>query len=160
MQDEKGDRSAKVGCSPHWDSFLRHTTDFEARGHESVSALKRVNALFSEANGEKGCFGSLYQFPEMSLLYKVLQSTMLPNTIYCYSDDSEDPLGSRHFPLQLCGGAIPQPCLVMSQNNQKKCPSLLYCSNLSQSFTRLECIVYLTDKGLSRYVGHVKECKQ
>lgn len=144
MQAEKGDSLAKTDGPPHWDSFLRHMTDFEARGHASVSALQRVNALFSEGNGEEGCFGSLYQLPEMSLLYKVLQSTMLPNRTYCYSDDSEDPLGSRqHFPLQLCGGATSQRCLVMSQKNQKKRPSLLYSSNLSQSFTRLEFTVSL-----------------
>lgn len=73
MQDEKGESLAKVDCSPHWDSFLRHMTDFKARGHESESALKRVNALFFDVTRGKGCFGSLYQFPEMSLLYKVLQ---------------------------------------------------------------------------------------
>lgn len=47
--------------------------DFKARGYESVSFLKTVNAL-SEESGKKGvegkwCFGSLYQFPEMSITY-------------------------------------------------------------------------------------------
>lgn len=59
-----------------------------------VPFLKTVNSLFSEANGKKGCFCSLYQFPEMSILHSVLQTVMLPNIIYCYLDDSEAPLGS------------------------------------------------------------------
>lgn len=71
--------------------------------------LKTVNPLFSEVNGEKGCFGSLYQFPEMSVLYNVLQSTMPPNIIYCYSDDSEDPLGSRQTANISCCSCVEGP---------------------------------------------------
>ena len=53
-----------------------------------VCLFLRVNTFFFEVSGEKGCFGSLYQFPEMSILYNVLQSTLLPNITYRYSDDS------------------------------------------------------------------------
>lgn len=60
-----------------------------------MPCLETVNSLFSKVNGKKECFGSLCQFPEMSKLYNVLQSAMLPNIAYCYSDDSEDPLGSH-----------------------------------------------------------------
>lgn len=45
---------------------------------------KTVSSLFSGVNGEKGGLGSLYQFPEMSISYNVLESTMLPDVIYYY----------------------------------------------------------------------------
>lgn len=45
IQAEKGDSLVRTDGLPPWDSFLRHVTDVKARGHGSVSALKRVNAL-------------------------------------------------------------------------------------------------------------------
>lgn len=76
----------------HWDSSLQHIIDFKARGHENTSP-KTVNSLFSKVNGKKAaCFGSLYQFPEMSISCSVLQTTTQQNIISHVSDDSEAPL--------------------------------------------------------------------
>lgn len=88
---------------------MRPIIDFKARGHESVLFHKTVSSLFSGVNGDKGCLGSLYQFPEMSMSYNVLDSTMLPDVIYYYSDDSEGPPGARPTANISCRSCVGGP---------------------------------------------------
>lgn len=87
-----------------------------------MSFLETVNSLFSEVNGKKGVYWFAMSVSRNEYTVQRTSSTMLPNIIYCYSDDSEDLLVSHQGKQQIfCAAAVwRRHCPVISRNESEK----------------------------------------